>query len=788
VRSGALTVSPEDYRKLLKLNEFEVAKKLSTVRLMQLYEFTPTSIFNNQAVIETIMNLFLKRDCIIEGFYLLSLIKRKHLQEDMLEVLLHNLQQMQTLERLEDNVLVTHWNPLAVCILNSEICERVLDWSNEYRIHFFNLNQVFLDLAFNLQKQFTFYSQLKAVYLERVFGKKYLIEIIAAKPDKFRLLLNHPLLASLIEELWNGPHAMSFGLDQASYVQQALKSRPANVLKSHAQKLQFVEMSWFQFYSWRHNGNVKLMFEAGLLIVAFVVMNYIYDVYTGIITDYQHAVDHLADPDSIVTIDEVFHKTQIVRNGSKATMYFFLLMAADLINQFLFKYFLQEHFRLNMRWFIDLFILGGTSFIYYILDHESAYDLDEFFKRLEYSFGVCIFLFVWRIFFKFLVYKSVGPIIRIIYMIILEISRYLMVYVVSLLSFAYFGYFLFFREGRDFSTLQDSIKTTLSLGLGNLDFGSVSERYEVGVAYVCIWVFFSSVILINLLIAVLSNTYESLSTQASADHIAMLYSYYSSNRYDPQYGALVMFPAPTQVLVLPFVPALMRYPAVNLYLCRVSYVPMFLLAILVFTVFQVAWVVPAYVWQSFKAAYELKYKLLVNFKRLFVWVFVGPWYLLVCLVLSYPQLYHYLMHSPPPPREVSSEALDSLSKIVKTEMQGKTGAVFMKLEELMAPYNQASRRANIFGMLGNQSQIFDNLSTEIQTKVVVNKAVREAVTREIIEILKRFLLQDGETVYLSLIWHYLNKFEGSMSRLCAININYNMKTVVKLHSSEDSKA
>lgn len=69
--------------------------------------------------------------------------------------------------------------------------------------------------------------------------------------------------------------------------------------------------------------------------------------------------------------------------------------------------------------------------------------------------------------------------------------------------------------------------------------------------YICI----TSVLLVNLLIAVLVNSYEKISTAVDASNRALLIQYYRQYKWDDEYGFLIFLPPPLSLLnfiVFPF--------------------------------------------------------------------------------------------------------------------------------------------------------------------------------------------------------------------------------------------
>mmetsp|Transcript_34781 Transcript_34781/g.61221 ORF Transcript_34781/g.61221 Transcript_34781/m.61221 type:complete len:240 (+) Transcript_34781:2082-2801(+) len=140
------------------------------------------------------------------------------------------------------------------------------------------------------------------------------------------------------------------------------------------------------------------------------------------------------------------------------------------------------------------------------------------------------------------------------------------------------------------------------------------------------------------------------------------------SRFTPVYGALVLFPAPWNGVLVPFIP-LFFFPRTayktSFYLGHVSYFLLLVFTIVLFTFFNLAIIPVAYCkqlhWLISEKAYHRRTITII------VWAFLGPAYLGMCSVLSYKVLIKYLYEE---------------AKLNKVDMEPLKNQILIKLEEI----------------------------------------------------------------------------------------------------------
>ena len=90
-----------------------------------------------------------------------------------------------------------------------------------------------------------------------------------------------------------------------------------------------------------------------------------------------------------------------------------------------------------------------------------------------------------------------------------ELVSFLAIFTIDILAFASIFYYLFFSNYEDYDTLFHGIIAIIGSGLGNFSFPRSGEDFNEYLASIIlvIFLFITNIILLNLLIAILSNIY-----------------------------------------------------------------------------------------------------------------------------------------------------------------------------------------------------------------------------------------------------------------------------------------
>ena len=166
-------------------------------------------------------------------------------------------------------------------------------------------------------------------------------------------------------------------------------------------------------------------------------------------------------------------------------------------------------------------------------------------------------------------------------------------------------------------------------------FGSV-----MFMVYVCI----TAVLIVNLLIAVLANSYEKISTAVDASNRAVLIQFYKQYKWDEKYGFLIFLASPFSVINFAVLPIFFLHRGdmvkFNLFVTRIYYIlfyfPFFVLPFMIYTVVLIPL---SYIkGMVIMIKYQSKLKVRAYTKILYIlkWIFFGLFFLLfVSFIFSF---------------------------------------------------------------------------------------------------------------------------------------------------------
>jgi len=154
------------------------------------------------------------------------------------------------------------------------------------------------------------------------------------------------------------------------------------------------------------------------------------------------------------------------------------------------------------------------------------------------------------------IFESFGLLIRLIFRMLLDIIKFLIILVSVLLCFCTL-FIAFYGDEEKFSNYTETSLTLIDAMFGNyyveILFSNESNRVR-GRYLLVIFLFVTSILLLNLLIAILSNTYNMFNQRAKTDYSLTIYQIYHMYRYHPLYGALGAFPPILSAFQVPFLP------------------------------------------------------------------------------------------------------------------------------------------------------------------------------------------------------------------------------------------
>ena len=273
---------------------------------------------------------------------------------------------------------------------------------------------------------------------------------------------------------------------------------------------------------------------------------------------------------------------------------------------------------------------------------EFKIDYNKFIFSIPFYLRVGILiindLLVWlRVCGVLLTYKKMGPIIKILMSMTMFFVKYLIIIVIFLAMSASLFTILFNKYSDSFKDFSTSVITLFGAFLNDFDMMNFDEkRIYLGSMLFLFYASIAGVLLVNLLIAVLSNVFEEMAKFSEATHRSNLIQYYKNYNWDKNYGYINFLITPLNTLNFIFFPIEEIFiedkkkfndVITNFYYC-VFYFPFIFF---VFIVGSVVIIPICYVKGIIKSiVYNMNLKIfkLIKIKNILVWIFFGIFYLI----------------------------------------------------------------------------------------------------------------------------------------------------------------
>lgn len=214
----------------------------------------------------------------------------------------------------------------------------------------------------------------------------------------------------------------------------------------------------------------------------------------------------------------------------------------------------------------------------------------ESFLDMTLVLGLYIAIQWARVVLIFRVNSFIGPLLNIIYSMLKEILKFIAIYLLMVLVFASSGR-LFFITIDEFSTDSQSWLTLFSASIGSFSFEMFDSPKMVlspsyGYYFLMAYLVITNVVLLNFIIAILSNTYSKLKDLSKALYYNEVLKVRNIFEYDKHYSSMVSLFIPLNIILLPVIPfvIIMKSKKLNTFLLHIAFLPVMFIGTLIFIV------------------------------------------------------------------------------------------------------------------------------------------------------------------------------------------------------------
>lgn len=164
---------------------------------------------------------------------------------------------------------------------------------------------------------------------------------------------------------------------------------------------------------------------------------------------------------------------------------------------------------------------------------------------------------------------TIGPLIKIVGKMAQDFFNVLILYSIVIIIFGVVGNLNFLVTlPKEFGELFTSIITVLDASIGNYNFDVFKkivlnqQLVLIGDLYIITIVICFNILFLNLIIAILSNTFNMFDTKSKALFLSKILKSRDEMAFDENYGAILLTMTPLNIVTLPFVPyALVKKPS-----------------------------------------------------------------------------------------------------------------------------------------------------------------------------------------------------------------------------------
>lgn len=396
-----------------------------------------------------------------------------------------------------------------------------------------------------------------------------------AAENSFFHILETPEIGVIVKKMWNGRFTHDGIFASCSLYKYLDES--TNRLNNPFEKFEEMDMSkcyFYQLFLWTESCSMRYWPES----ISTILLIILYNILLYFLVNEGHVMTKFNDLDLYL------------KNLIRLYIIWNVCINLNMINQYIFCKFAKRKYYMNIWGFIEVLmmifsfllfldtneILGNTNESGMLIKSNEMSDLAFISRALILAFND---IFVWlRVTGILLTFKDLGPLIRMISLLSLQTAKYLIVYALYITGFAGIFTAIFYRDSEQFSSFSLSFTTLFGGFINNLNAFDFLDYHVFGPIMLFIYVTLSGIMLINLLIASLSNVYKTLNLVVEASHRSVLISYYRRYKWDSNYGFMIFLTTPLNIiniLVIPIFLVLSKKFSVeklNNKICKVYYI------------------------------------------------------------------------------------------------------------------------------------------------------------------------------------------------------------------------
>ena len=527
---------------------------------------------------EVLISLVESGETVLQAVEIINRIPRKQWHLELTKDLCDNLN---IFAKKRSEIAICH-APLLLCALAAELMDRLATISLQHQTRCLNTKVIFIGLGVSIEDCIKDEDELKYL-LTQVDSQSRSVLSILSKNQYFSLLENDEI-STIVTKMWIGSKR-HYGIMGASTLNKAFFSPSGSEdAMQFTKPLDKTRPYMFHFEQWTESCRLRFLGQTVSTLTHVIIYQLL--IYTAISKD--AFMDVAKDPTALVYL--------------RVSQVWVVCIMTENFLHYLYGYFTGRGFHVDRWEMMEYFMLADMILLMlglhekYMGEGNAIPEIDP--KVFNATLHVIMMLFIWLRFTAVIVTdKTFGPYIRMIYLLITRTFTFFLIFFMLGLCFAAVITAIFYQDSSQFMDFSTSIKTQISAALGNLDIFGFDQYAGLGAILLGFWTILSNVILLNFVVALLTNIYRDLTDRVESEHAAIVIRYYDRWYWNDDYGLLIFLPPPLSYIDLalaPFVLFSSNRRAWSVGLCKVLYVIYALPQFLYFVIWNIVLVILMY--------------------------------------------------------------------------------------------------------------------------------------------------------------------------------------------------
>ena len=470
-----------------------------------------------------IVNYMKDGDKIYYGTEMLCRIYKANWHQDLTKDLCKSI-----LKSIKTKDIMNCHSPILTCVMLSEFLKGIASIS---LLHYSRLEKVMKELlqfCENIQNSSTDELYIKFLMEQRSISGKTAFQISAE--NNFYSVLNNPNIGTIVGKMWNGEISYNslFKASSLSRFLNNLKIKNSDPYQNF-EPIDPNKSYFFQLKVWENSCLLRYLPES--LFTLVLIVNYNLFLYTLSLDK----AEKDKDPKWFkLSIYFLFFYAQVI------------CININIIYQFAFSKFSDRKSKITYWNYVEMLLFFLSSILY--IDFEALFDDKDLAQFILVTILCIIDIATWiRIAGILLTWKNLGPVIRMIYLMAKLLVKYIIIYSLFIVCMSAVYTAIFFGSTNQFIDFTTSLITLITPFVQKFSTKDFDHNELFGSIMIMIYTTLTGIMLINLLIAVLSNVYDELSKQVDASHRAILINYHEKIQWNTEYGYIIFLPNPLNI-------------------------------------------------------------------------------------------------------------------------------------------------------------------------------------------------------------------------------------------------